>query len=295
MKRLFLISVVVCIILTSCSGKNNTPTAISSFTPKPIFTATAKPTKTPRPSLTPTSTITPLPLYQNKRVLFDYYIIGDHSIYDGFFGWGSFRSYSRLVLYDDGQLIIPGEKYKQKVLSPEEIKQFLSKLESLGFYSLESNQKHDPTDKLYNYGNNYQKSFDGREYCISVTTDKPRNLCVYEPDKQYLIPKMKNILQYLDEYEPASMTPYYPDRILLWMQLGRDPYNDNLPKTAIAWDERFPRLEDSIIYADGDVAQEIYALYDSTNQGMVFTQDGKEYTVYIDVVLPHEKVTNANH
>jgi hypothetical protein len=284
---------VVCILLASCSKENNIPTAISSFTPKPSFTATSTPSKTPRPTLTPTSTITALPLYQNKQVLFDYYVIGDHSVYDSFFDPDSFHSYSRLVLYDDGQLIIPGEKYKQKVLSPDEVKQFLSKLEALGFYSLESNQTHDPTDKLYNYGNDYQESFDGRKYCISVNTDRPRNLCVYEPDIQFLIPKMKSILQHLDEYEPAGMTSYYPDRILLWIESGRDPYNENPPETAIAWDERFPQLEDSIVYVDGNVAKEIYMLFDNTNQGKVFTQDGKEYTVYIDIVLPHEKITNA--
>jgi hypothetical protein len=188
-----------------------------------------------------------------------------------------------------------GGTYKQKFLSPDEITQFLSRLETLGFYLLESNQKHDPTDKLYKYGNNYQESFDGREYCISVNTDKSRNLCVYEPDIQYLIPKMKSILQYLDEYEPAGMSPYYPDRILLWVQAGRDPYNDNLPATATLWDEHFPSLETSspIMFVDGDIAKEIYLLVGGTNKGMVFSQEAKEYTVYIDVVLPHEIMTNG--
>ncbi len=301
MKKLFLVSVVVSILLTACSGQNNIPTTISSLTPKPTFMATSTLTKTPRPTLTPTSTITPLPLYQNKQVLFDYYDIGDHSVYDGFFDPNSFRSYSRLVLYDDGQMIIPpsegvvGGTYKQKFLSSDEIKRFLAKLEALGFYSLESNQKHDPTDKLYNYGNNYEKSSDGREYCISVNADKSRKLCVYEPNLQYLIPQMKSIIQYLGNYELAGMTPYNPDRILLWVQAGRDPYNDNLPKTVILWDEHFPSLETSspIMFIDGDMAKEIYMQIGGTNKGMVFSQNGKEYTVYIDVVLPHEKMTNA--
>ena len=204
-------------------------------------------------------------------------------------------------MYDDGQMIIPpsegvvGGPYKQKFLSPDEIKQFLAKLEVLGFYSLESNHKHDPTDKLYNYGNNYQKSYDGRFYCIIVNTDKSGNLCAYEPDLQYLIPEMKNILHYLGEYEPAGMTLYYPDRILLWVQAGRDPYNDSLPETTIPWDEHFPSLEtsSSIMFIDGEMAKEIYMLIGGTNKGVVFSQDGKEYTVYLDVVLPHEKITNA--
>ncbi len=289
MKKRFLLSVVVCILIASCSEQKNVPTV-------PNFTATSTPTKAQPTKIPPTSTNTPLPFYQNKKVIFDYYAIGDHSIYDFFFGLGSFRSYSKLVLYDDGQMIIPGETYKQKVLSADEIEQFLSKLETLGFYSLKSNQEHDPTDQLYDYGNNYQKSYDGRLHCISVKTDKARNLCVYEPDLQFLIPKMKNVLQYLDEYEPAGIIPYFPDRILLWVQVGRDPYNDNLPETAIPWADHLPSLESSsqnIMYVDGNAAKEIYMLFDSTNAGKVFTQNGKEYTAYLNVILPHETVTNA--
>jgi hypothetical protein len=106
---------------------------------------------------------------------------------------------------------------------------------------------------------------------------------------------MKNILQYLDEYEPVGMTPYFPDRILLWVQVGRDPYDENLPTTTTPWDESLPSLDtaNQIMYVDGDAAKEIYLLFDNTNAGKVFTQNGREYTVYINVVLPHEKVTNA--
>lgn len=295
MKKSLLISVVVCIILTSCSGQKEIPTVFPSLMPESFFTVTSIPTKIQPPQLPPTSTITPLPPYLNKHIIFDYYVIGDHSVYDMFFELDFFRSYPKLVLYDDGQMIIPGETYKQIVLSPDEIKQFLSKLETLGFYSLESNQKHDPTDKLYDYGNNYQKSYDGRLYCISVNTDKSRNRCVYEPDIQFLIPKMNDILQYLDKYEPMEAAPYYPDRIFLLVQTGRDPYNDNLPETAIPWAEHLPSLETSnpIMYVDGNMAKEIYMLFESANAGKVFTQNGKEYTVYFDVILPHEKVTNA--
>jgi len=113
-------------------------------------------------------------------------------------------------LYDDGRVLIAGdgEIYKQKVLSSAEIKSFLSKLETLGFYSLETNQKDDPTDKLYDFGNNYQEVHDGLWYCISVHAAKSRNLCVRESYIQFLIPKMKSILQYLDEYKPTDMTLY---------------------------------------------------------------------------------------
>lgn len=213
---------------------------------------------------------------------------------------------TRLVLYDDGQMIIAGkEPYKQKVLSSGEINRFLSKLETLGFYSLESNQKHDPTDKLYDYGNDYQESFDGVKDCILVNADRSRNLCVYEPDQQFLIPEMKNILKYLEEYKPVGMTPYYPDRIFLSIRAA-DPSSDTLPANAIPWDKHFPSLEtakprvytsdtlNAIVYVDGDMAKKIYMFFLSSDGSGVFTQNGKEYIVYMDVILPHEKITN-NH
>lgn len=295
MKRLFLIPILLCTILSACGGQKDvlaTPpfiTVAPSLTTVP--TLTTRPTKTPFP---PTATLTPLPAYLTKHTLFDYNVIGDHSVYDFFFN--GFPSWSRLIVYDDGQIIIPGETYKQKVLSPDEIEAFLSKLDKLGFFTLESNQKHDPTDKLYNFGNNYQKSYDGRLYCISVNTHKSRKLCVYEPDLQYVVPEMKNILQFLGNYEPQNMTLYSPDRLLLWVQVGRDSYNENLPSVATPWADDLPPLSSfrSITYIDGTPAKEIYSLFDNRNTGKVFFQNDKEYTVYFHIVLPHETVTNAN-
>jgi len=198
-------------------------------------------------------------------------------------------------------MIIAGkdQTYKQKALSSDEIKRLLSKLETLGFYSLESNQQYNQTDKLYDFGNNYQEINDGLRYCISVNSDKSRNLCVHESYLQFLIPKMKTILEYLDQYEPASMIPYYPDRILLSVQA------DPLPATVVPWDKHFPSLEVSIpqiypqdnpnpvIYVDGDMAEKIYLFLRDTDRETVFLQNGREYVVYIRVLLPHEKVTNA--
>jgi hypothetical protein len=201
-------------------------------------------------------------------------------------------------------MIIAGEAetYQQKVLSSYEIKQFLYKLEALGFYSLESDQKYDPTDKLYDFGNNYQKIADGLWYCILVNADRSRNFCVREPYLQFLIPKMKAILQYLDEYEPAGMTPYYPDRILLDIQVA-DPGNFTQPPTPIPWDEHLPALDtlnlvgnvytlNQIRYYVGDMAKEIYLFFEGTVFSDVFSQNGMEFIVYVVVVFPHEKIIN---
>ncbi len=111
---------------------------------------------------------------------------------------------------------------------------------------------------------------------------------------QFLIPEMKNILQYLDAYEPTEIQPYYPDRILVLRVSGRSPYDENLPEVALPWREHLPSLDslDTLGYIEGEVAKEIYMLFDNVEMGQLFIQDGQEYSLYISIVLPHEEVTN---
>jgi hypothetical protein len=298
MKKTILFALMVCLFLTACGWGSLLSKDIPTATTQPTITASPLATSTPTRSLPtiipPTPSYTPFPYYQTKKVLIDYYTQGDHSIYDVFYA--DYPSYPRFIIYDDGQLIIPGKTYQQKWMSPSEIRAFVSKLEALGFYALESNQRHNPDDKLYDYGDNYEKSYDGTEECLFVSLDVTRQLCVYQPDMQYVIPKMKAILQFLDDYEPAGLTPYYPDRILLWAEEGRSEYDDNLPEIAIPWDARFPSLETygSIIYVDWDMVEEIFNLFENTHDGIVVIQNGKEYTLHIDIVLPHEELENLD-
>lgn len=301
MKKFFLLSVIFFMFFTACSWQVNTVTIPPSDTTIVSFTttATSSPTKTLQPTLTSSPTTTPLPAYNIKQVIFEYREAGGHTEFFVFFD--HYRPYTKIVMYDDGQMIIPGAIYKQKTLSPNEIKQFFSNLEAMGFYSLESNQAHDPTDKLYNFGNNYVEVYDDIVYCIIVNTEKSRQLCVHDAGIPYLIPKMKKILEYMNNYEPAEATTYYPDRILLYIQAGRPDYLPyKLPTYAIPWGAHLPSLEippsstfnDKKIFVEGNAAKEIYLMFDSTNEGKVFMQNDKEYTVYIDIVLPHEKVVS---
>jgi hypothetical protein len=144
--------------------------------------------------------------------------------------------------------------------------------------------------------NNYQKVYDAYLYCILVNADKSRKLCAYEPGIPFLVPKMKRILNYLDNYQPTGMSPYYPDRILLSVEEGRHLYDENPPATPVPWNEEFPSLETlnrKITYIDGDLAKEIYTLFENVYAPKLFIQNGKEYTVYFSIILPHEKLTNA--
>ena len=78
------------------------------------------------------------------------------------------------------------------------------------------------------------------------------------------------------------------------VELGRNPYIQDLPEQAIPWPEHLPSLETAEynkIFADGEMALEIYALFNNTDSFKVFTQGGKEYTLEIEPVMPHEELT----
>jgi hypothetical protein len=311
MKKLSLITAMICITLTACGGQKSVPTVFPFITPEPTLTATA----TSEPTLTVTATpteifatqappipaFTPFPPYPAKKVVFEYYtsgnfIAGDDEYFQMFYA--DYYFFPQLILYEDGLMFSYG---KQKVLSADEMKKFFSKLDSLGFFSLESNRHHDQEDKLYNFGNHYEKVSDGLKYCILVNTDQSKELCAYEPYMQFLIPEMKNILNYFDEYKPTGLKPYRPDRILLSMR-PVDPDRDDLSATAIPWDKRFPSLEFSpsltnlipipIMYIQGNLANEIDLFLKTSHSHDVFIQNGQKYIVHEEIVLPHEVVIN---
>ena len=197
-------------------------------------------------------------------------------------------------------MIING--WQQKVLPAEEIKKFLSKLDDLGFFSLESNQEDDETDKLYDFGDQYEEINDGLSSCILVNAEKSRQLCVHHVYMQFVIPEMKKILKYLDEYQPSGLTPYQPDRILLSIEPA---YPDQVDEPATPWDESFPSLDippsriypydnpPIIIYVDGEMVNKIYTFLENSKTRGLFIQNGKKYIVQVSVVMPHQKVVNV--
>ncbi len=297
---------VIFFFLFACGNPNLTQVASSSSMSEPTSVTTLTQTELPStqspipsPTYLPTWTprVTPLPPYTLKHILFNYFKVGSHSSFVSFYTeFGD----SKLVLYDDGQMIILGKwegiyRYYQKTSSESEIKQFFSKLEAFGFYKLESNQQHDPTDKLYNFGNQYSRVFDGLWYCVYVNLSEERNLCVHQQQRQFVVPEMENILQFVDQYQPQGLAIYSPDRILLSIHAGRDPDVNDLPEKAIAWPDHLPSIKTDdfkiMFFQDAD-AKEIFALFNNTVTFEVFSQNGIEYTVLVEVVLPHMKITN---
>ena len=303
----------LCVLLAACSrqGKQSLvhpTTTLQSFVATPATRTMVRSTSMPKatetltfrqqaiddarrfatlsaiPTPIPTSTATPYPL---KQVLLDYTEVGSHTPYDIYYADYGNNGWSALVLYTDGQLIIPGKTFQQKILSKEEINQLFLQLESKGYFSLTQ-------DNLYNFGNQEPpKVYDATSYCIMTSGEREQNLCAYEPYESFLVPQMKNLLHFIDQYHPKGMTLYSPDRILLWVQAGRISYGENLPAMAISWPANLSSLEtpnEKMMYFHGDEAKEIYALFGNKISTLVLSQNNREYTVSIDIVLPHEQL-----
>jgi hypothetical protein len=286
-------SLLLCLLpLVACSSQQAQPTFLPSSTPIPSATFTPSPipspTQTHPPTLTPSPTSTPYPI---KQVLLEYGLYEGHGLFEDILS----PNIPDVILYPDGQLIITRGQFREKELSPSEINDLLSQLEQMGLFTIETNQKHDLSDPLYNFGNNYPEVFDGGSYCISVYSINSRELCAYEPFKEFLTRPMKNLLAFLDRYNPKGMSIYHPDRILLEVQQGSDFLPEEYRTTPIEWTNTLPPLQSSSrisrIFAEGETAEKIFALFDYSAKWQIFIENGSEYTVFARPVLPHESLS----
>lgn len=238
----------------------------------------------------------PTPFYQTKQVLLNYYSGGFHTYFDMVHD----VVFTRLVLYTDGQMIVRGGL--QKKLSKAEMDQLFASLNDLGFYAIETDEEGNSTKNLYTPDNPFEKITDGDFSCVLTTTgEKKRNICPYGPYEEYLVPQMKNVLKFLDEYPTTDMTPYIPDRIVLYVESVETIENFDksfLSKDVIEWPKYLtplsPQTSDyKMMYVQGFMAGKISAYMDSVrpeNGVNVFRQDGKDYVVMIDIILPHEEI-----
>jgi hypothetical protein len=160
-----------------------------------------------------------------------------------------------------------------------------------GFYTLETNQNHDETDKLYYFGNQYQLVYDGPIYYLSMNGSQPRTICYYGPYKDFLIPEAKDLFQYFEDYVPGGMTPYKPDRILLAIFKGADSTTEQ--STSITWPSDLPALETpdkKFMYLEGKNAAEVFSFFRHSPDMTFLDERGYSYTVSVHVVLPHHNL-----
>ena len=278
--------------LTACA--RNLTATVYALTPSPTPRKLTK-TSTPAPTFTHAPLIE-FPPYSEKEVLLIYsYDGGDVTLVDIF---SETRSYTRLVLYVDGQLIIskPGGAITTIILSESQVEQLLAQIDQKGFYAIETNQHNDNTDPLYNFGDNYQElhSYHGVSACLAVNGPNPRKLCFYRPYWEYLVPQAKDLFQYLEDYMPGGMELYQPDRLILIVSKGYagDGYTDQ-DTVRIPWPTDLPSLEtrgNDMKYMGfyNQDASHIYHLVENWWGPKIFIDDEQDYVVFSWVVMPHE-------
>jgi hypothetical protein len=104
---------------------------------------------------------------------------------------------------------------------------------------------------------------------------------------------MVSILDFLETYRPAGLSPYIPDRIFLRVLNGRSEFIEDLPEIGTAWPEHLPSLSietEKLMYFEGQQAQEVYALFGMPPSVVLFVENGIEYTVWVEIIEPHEEI-----
>jgi hypothetical protein len=280
--------------LTATVSRTQEPTGIATVTEINTVAPTVMETATISPTSTPVITVTPLPT-ASKKVLFLYASIGDHSNFD-LYRYSDF--WPIMAIYTDGQIIMSGNPDREKMMSPKELDNFLAKLDKLGFYTIESNQKHDPSDSLYTMTDkDYERIYDATSYCLFVYAKKTRRLCYYTPFERFLVHQMQDLLQFVDEYDLPDMSPYSPERILISVNTGN--MTDDPKLQAIPWRESSLSLAELTIknygvnFVGGNLAKKLYGQYGSKTH--VFMENEQEYTVYILDVWPHEELISPTN
>lgn len=309
MKKI-IFTMMILFFLSGCSGLNlegfkditrlgtitlEKPTDTQTMAFTQVSTKTSTSTITPEPMPTRDSTSTPFPIYDTKTVIFKFGVMGWHTNFDGAYVESIQPS---IVLYSDGQMIFLTSSYQQKFLSENEIETFFSNLTSMGFFSLKTNQHQDETDPLFDFGDQYVRIYDGLYQCIYTFWDgEEKKICVKEDYKDFLIPEMKEILTYFDEYEPEGLSSFIPDRIVLRVEPGRNEFfKESFPEKAPQWPENLPSIEtdgfEKFISFEGDQCPEIKALFDKNVK--LFSENGHEYTVWKLYILPHIRLGEYN-
>ncbi|MHC1782265.1 MAG: hypothetical protein AB9891_05795 [Anaerolineaceae bacterium] len=273
--------------MTGCNAPAVAVAPALSATPRPPSSTTpVLPTLTKTWVPIPTHTSYPtFPAYKTKQVLFEYSIQGDHTDFD--FLLNTRKTY--IALFADGQMILSGEPFREKMLSKGEIDWFLAQLDANGFSSIETSRKYNPSDPLYEFDGKYQQVTDGRFICVTRFSKKAKYICGYEPYSEYFILPMKNLLSFLDNFKLEGATVFRPDRILLDVWYPANEWVESTNPRVIVWPDDLPPITGrGILYFEGDAASRIFELFDSIDSSKIVRVKDRDYSVVLRPVLPHE-------
>ena len=258
--------------------------------PTPTLTRTLQPT--PAPTLTPTPI---LAAYPWKHVWIKLTATSPLNAANQF----GLSEEPLFVIYTDGQVIAADAKkssVRTRYLNTNQVCSLVGYFEELGVYKLEDLPATDETNPIYDFGSNFTPIDDGRIVTLTINMTSPHQVSFFEPYRKFLRWPLRKAVDYLETYNPGGFTPYQPDRLILFVHVGRDETADAKAKPQ-PWDLDSPVLSEltdkPYTLLEGQPAADVYKLLTSS-QSKVFLEDDIEYTLASRLLYPHEIVNTGN-
>ena len=260
------------------------------LTPTPTALPTSTPTRTPLPTQTPTPTVTPiLVTYPFKHVWFKYTVENPAGEIDQL----GLTEEPQLVLYTDGTLIAAragDPKVRSRVLNTKEACDFINRLDTFGFYTLEDSRSTDETNPLYDFGSKYQAIDEGLFANLTVNLTTPKSVTFFEPYRKFLARPMRKIMEFVETYNPGALKPYEPDRLIVFVQSGLAAGTDEKVRVR-DWTVNTFSLKDATdlpyAFLEGQAAVDVYSLL-AKYETHIYLENEIEYTVTMRLLFPHE-------
>lgn len=260
------------------------------LTPTPTALPSSTPTRTPLPTQTPTPTVTPiLVTYPFKHVWFKYTVENPAGAADQL----GLTEEPQLVLYTDGTLIAAragDPKVRSRVLNTKEACDFINRLDTFGFYTLEDSRSTDETNPLYDFGSKYQAIDEGLFANLTVNLTNPKSVTFFEPYRKFLARPMRKIMEFVETYNPGALKPYEPDRLIVFVQRGRAAGTDEKVRVR-DWTVNTFSLKDATdlpyAFIEGQAAVDVYSLL-AKYETHIYLENEIEYTVTMRLLFPHE-------
>jgi hypothetical protein len=313
------------VLAAACGGtpfRGSTPTtSLATTAPlsptastRPTVTLLAAPSVTPRPTASPRPSVTrtPSPVPSSptpsptsiatKQVLLQ--LARDPPDGGGYLPISFGRAAPSRVLYIDGEFITVGNdgSYLETILSAPQMCALLRQVASTGFFQVDGTGALQEEDPIYRFQATPEAILGAGSWAIQINGNPAKIVSIYDPYEDFVTGPIRATLQLLKNYLPAGLKPYQPNRLMVWIDVGRQMYDgasdrfDGTPRATLAaraWPSDLPRLADwwsgvslNQIFLQGDLAERVFDLHGTDSYGL-FTDRGQEYSLFIETVLPH--------
>ena len=229
----------------------------------------------------------------------------------GYFGLPFDRTTPPIVLYTDGEFFIERDDwYLETTLSSAQMCTLLQQIANTGFFKVPGTGALGRDDPIYNFAATRELIEGASGQGIQVNGNPAKFVGIYSPYKDHVIGPIKAVLRLLNNYRPAGLKPYKPNRLLMVVDEGRSlfdelqPYHANQPTATPqvqVWPAQLPPLADlwggityHQVFIQGDLIEPLLNLNLPKHIG-VFTDRGQEYSLIMRPLLPDETLDPSDY